>query len=522
MSVTDLPKNNDKLRRELAAANYLLEQNITALQEAQALTHLGSWRWDVDTGAVFWSDELYRIYGLKPQERKIGFQDFLELIYLDDRARIGAVIGAAFKSGEPFDFEHRIMLPDKKLRILYGKGTAVRGDSGAIIAMIGTSQDITDKKKADDTLFLSDERFKAVTAATNDVIYDADLVESLTWFNNALFSEYGYPERSIRPRQWFFDNIHPEDVTRITQSIDKALVGTDINWSADYRLKRHSGNYVDVRDRAHIVRDADFNAIRIIGSILDISQQKELGRAKDKFISLVSHQLRTPLTAMRLHTEMLADGQGGELNSKGQTYVEKIETSTVRMIQLVSDILNVSQIERGRLKAVPVPTDITALIAWHIDEISPSAASKQATIVFKPAESLPLVSVDPLLFSQIMHNLLSNAVRYTQAPDSIITVSFIKTNTGYELCVKDQGIGIPKSVQRKVFTSFFRAENAVKMHGEGTGLGLYFIKLIVESTGGKTWFETTENIGSSFYVTLPLSGMVALDQLQPMPLELHV
>jgi two-component system CheB/CheR fusion protein len=354
------------------------------------------------------------------------------------------------------------------------------------------------------------------------VIYDADLVESATWFNKALTTEYGYPELPVRPRAWSFEAIHPEDVRRVRQSIDHALESHDKNWSTEYRFQRNDGSYIDVRDRAHIIRDTNNKAVRIIGSILDISKQTELARAKDKFISLVSHQLRTPLTAMRLHTEMLADGLGGELNDRGKSYVEKIETSTVRMIQLVGDILNISQIERGRLKVVPVATDIEALIAWHIDEILPSAASKQISITFTQSKTIQLVSVDPVLYSQIIHNLLSNAIRYTSIPESVIAVTFVKNTTSYVLCVKDQGIGIPKSVQPKIFTSFFRAENAVQMHGEGTGLGLYFIKLIVEATGGKTWFETAENVGTSFYVSLPLTGMEAVDQLQSTPLELHV
>lgn len=521
MAVAESSQDTDKLRKKLAATNHLLEQNIRALEEAQALTHLGSWRWDVATGEVNWSDELYRIYGLTPQARKIGFEEFLELIYVDDRERIGAIIGTAFKSGKPFDFEHRIVLPNQQTRVLYGKGTAVVDQTGAVVRMVGTSQDITERKMANEALFLSDERFKAVTAATNDVVYDIDLAAAKTWFNDSLATEYGYSALAARPRTWFFDHIHPEDVIRTEASLERALAGTAVNWSRDYRFRRQDGSYVDVRDRAYIIRDGDKKASRIIGTILDISQQKELGRAKDKFISLVSHQLRTPLTAMRLHIEMLADGRGGELTQTGQGFVDKIETSTVRMIKLVGDILNVSQIERGHLKVIPVPTDVAALIAWHVDEAQPAAAAKYATLRFKPADDLSEVMVDPILFSQIIHNLLSNAIRYTASKNTEIIVTFKKTDTNYELTFQDEGIGIPKAAQRNIFTSFFRADNAVKMHGEGTGLGLYYIKLIMDATGGKTWFTSVDGKGTTFYVTLPLNGMEAVDQCTSMLAEPH-
>jgi PAS domain S-box-containing protein len=501
-------EDTETLRRELATLNQTLEANNVSLEEAQALTHLGSWQWNVATGEISWSDELYRIYGLKPQERQIGFEEFLQLIHPEDRERIGGIIGEAYQTGKPFQFEHRIVLPNKKIRILSGKGKAVTNAKGEIIRMLGTSQDITERKKADQALYLSDERFKAVTAATHDVVYDVDMQSNTIWFNDELRTGYGYPRsKKAKTADWLLGNIHPEDRQRIDQAITKLLKGKATTWTEDYRFKKYDGTYIDVRDRAYVLRDVDGKPLRMIGSILDITQQKELERAKDKFISLVSHQLRTPLTAMRLLTDMLSNGQVGELTNTQQEYISKIGTSTVRMIQLVGDILNVSQIERGRLKVVPVDTDISALIQWHIDEVKPLAIEKDVRIAYSPATGIPAIAVDPILFSQIIHNLLTNAIRYTVKKGTVITVSFTKSKAGYTLCVKDQGIGVPAAAQSRVFSSFFRADNAVRVHGEGTGLGLYLIKLIMEATGGKAWFESEEGTGTAFYVSLPRGGM---------------
>jgi PAS domain S-box-containing protein len=496
------------LRQKLAALNRTLEANIASLEEAQALTHLGSWQWNVATGVVTWSDELYRIYGLKPQERVIGYEDFLQLIHPGDRDRISSSIGKAFQSAQSFEFEHRIVLPNKKVRIVYGKGKVVTDDSGNVTRMVGTAQDITERKKADQALHQSDERFKAVTAATSDVVYDIDLQSGTFWTNEALSSDYGYPKNKIgKTHEWWISHIHPEDRRRIKGAVSKLLKNKATTWVGEYRFKKHNGAYIDVRDRAFVLRDMDDKPVRMTGSVLDITQQKELERAKDKFISLVSHQLRTPLTSMRILTEMLSNGYRGDLTPAQQDYVKKIGFSTVRMIQLVGDILNVSQIERGRLKVLPVPTDVPALIRWHIDEVMPLAAEKKIKIQYSPPATMPPVAVDPILFSQIIHNLLTNAIRYTSRDNTSISIDFKRTNDDYLLSVSDQGIGVPKADQPQIFSSFFRADNAVRTHGEGTGLGLYLIKLILDATGGKVWFESEEEQGATFYVRLPLSGM---------------
>jgi PAS domain S-box-containing protein len=496
------------LHKKLDILSQTLEANNMALEEAQALTHLGSWQWDVQTGVISWSDELYRIFGLKPQGKALDYEEFLQLIHVEDRDRVNGIITEAFKTGDSFEFEHRISLPNNKIRILHGKGKSIADEDGNVIRMVGTSRDVTERKKSDQALHQSDERFRAVTAATNDVVYDINLKHNTIWFNDAMTSEYGYPKDEIEERpRWKLEHTHPEDRDRAEADARKFLSSNNsTRWECEYRFEKHDGTFIDVYDRAVVIRDAHGKPIRMIGSMLDVTKQKELERAKDKFISLVSHQLRTPLTSMRLLTEMLATGHAGELTKSQKSYINKIGISTIRMIQLVGDILNVSQIERGRLKVLPLPTDISELIQWHIDEVSPLADERNVKVKFTPSKTVDTVDVDPILFSQIVHNLLTNAIRYS-TEDKIIKVAFVKKPNSYVLSVKDQGIGIPKEVRPRIFSSFYRAENAVKLHADGTGLGLYLIKLILDATGGKVWFDSDEGKGTTFYVSLPLSGM---------------
>jgi len=488
--------------------NRPLETSGISLDEAQELVHIGSWQWSVASGDIAWSDELYRIYGLKPSKQALGFEDFIKLIHPDDREKVTNIINEAYQTKQSFEFEHRVVLPNKKIRILHGKGKVVSDANGNVTRMLGTSQDVTERKKSDQALHRSDERFSAVSAATNDVVYDIDLRAGTMWFNGALNTAYGYPKRkAAAPVHWRLDRIHPEDRECIETSIDAWLKGRNKTWVGEYRFRKHDGTYVDVRDRAFLLRDSSRAPIRIIGSMLDITQQKELERAKDRFISLVSHQLRTPLTSMRLLTEMLASGHLDTLTAAQQECMLQIEASTVRMIRLVNEILSVSSLETGRLNVQLVKSNANAIIQAQIDEVLPLAAERKVTIVFEPDETIDIVTVDPMLFSQIVHNLLTNAVRYSMKENSVIKVTFHLADNEYLLTVSDRGIGIPKAAQPHIFSGFYRANNAIRARGDGTGLGLYLTKLILDMTGGSIRFDSQERKGSTFYVSLPLGGM---------------
>lgn len=263
-----------QFEQQLASLNQKLEANISALEEAQALTHLGSWQWDVATGEIAWSDEMYRIYGFEPQERQIGFKEFIGLIHPQDQERIQGAIGAAFQSGKSFEFEHRIIMPDEQTRILQGKGKSDKNEAGEVIRMLGTSQDITERYEFEQALKLSDERFKAVAVATNDVVYDLNLQSHEMWFNETLNSEYGYSTHD-KHQTWWSEHIHPDDRDKINRALTSLLEGESVTWWQDYRLRKDSGDYVTVRDRAYIIRDEASIPVRMIGSILDITQQKE-------------------------------------------------------------------------------------------------------------------------------------------------------------------------------------------------------------------------------------------------------
>jgi PAS domain S-box-containing protein len=496
-----------ELRQQYKSLQAVERERRRALEEAQTLTHLGSWEWDVATGHIHWSDELYRIYGLKPQEREIGFKEFMEMIHVEDRKRVNEVIQAAYQSGKPFEFEHRIVLPNGRLRSLLGIGKVAKDKDGQPVRMIGTSQDITARKSAETALRQSDERFRAVTNATHDLVYDLDLAMQTMWFNDALESEYGYPAKAEHDLKWWKSCIHPDDALRVEEELASLLISGQQTWHAEYRFRKADGSYAVIRNRAYMLLGSDGSPERIVGSCLDITQQKQLDRAKDEFISLVSHQLRTPLTIIRLYGNMLTDGIAGPLTKKQLAYVNKVTFASIRLIKLVGDILNISRIELNRIKIDSVPTDANELVQQCIDELAPIIKTKRADVQFTADEKVGLAAVDATIFCEIAHNLIGNALRYGNPDSGKVEVSFSKDKRGYLLTVKDNGLGIPKADQSHIFERFYRAQNAASVDSEGSGLGLYMVKLFTEAAGGQVWFDSVEGQGTTFHVLFPPDGM---------------
>jgi signal transduction histidine kinase len=245
----------------------------------------------------------------------------------------------------------------------------------------------------------------------------------------------------------------------------------------------------------------------------DVTKEKEVDRAKTEFVSLASHQLRTPLSAINWFAEMLLDGDAGKITNDQRHYIRQIRESNQRMVELINSLLNVSRIELGTFAVEPEPTDILRLAKSVISEEEAQIRAHNLRIIEK-YDKLPKLSVDPKLFRIILQNLISNAIKYTPGRGTV-TVSITRQQGGREkeenvlIMVRDTGYGIPKNQQGKIFTKLFRADNVLLKETEGTGLGLYIVKSIVEQSGGAIWFESEEDKGTTFYVTLPFKGMKA-------------
>lgn len=238
----------------------------------------------------------------------------------------------------------------------------------------------------------------------------------------------------------------------------------------------------------------------------DITREKRIERLKTEFVSLAAHQLRTPLSAIKWTLRMLLEGDLGEITDEQKDYVDKTAQSTERMIGLINDLLNVTRIEEGRYLYNPIPLPFEPLIQSVIANYEEEIQRKKIKLEFsKPKQKLPPIRVDEEKIKLAVQNIIDNAVRYTP-PGGEVTVSlkYDKDKKEMEVSTKDSGIGIPKDQQQRVFSKFFRGDNAIRTKTEGTGLGLFITKHIIEAHGGRIWFESEEGKGTTFYFTLPM------------------
>jgi signal transduction histidine kinase len=236
----------------------------------------------------------------------------------------------------------------------------------------------------------------------------------------------------------------------------------------------------------------------------DITRDKLIEKLKTEFVSVAAHQLRTPLSAIKWTLRMILDGEVGEITDEQREFLEKTYEANERMILLINDLLNVAKIEEGRYFYRAYLTDLEPIVKSMVDYYQEEAKRKSIKLEFvKMSDYFPRVMIDPEKIKLAIQNLLDNALHYTPKGGSV-TVTLIHGDKDVLCSIKDNGVGIPKSQQSRVFTKFFRAENVIRMQTEGSGLGLFITKNIIEAHNGKIWFESEEGKGTTFYFSLPI------------------
>jgi signal transduction histidine kinase len=244
-------------------------------------------------------------------------------------------------------------------------------------------------------------------------------------------------------------------------------------------------------------------AVGLTLTFQDVTHEREVSQMKSDFVSFVTHQLRTPLSGIKWMLELAAEEP---LAGEAGSYIQDARDAAQRLIELVNDLLDVSRLEQGRLTVAAQDVSLGELTRSVLDEAAVLIREKGHRLSVTGVEDVPSVTADPQLLRQVVLNLVSNAIKYTPAGGAI-TIEMKGAGDEVRWAIRDSGIGVPKQAQARLFEKFFRADNVATVETEGTGLGLYLVRLIMERCGGRVWCESEVGEGATFQFTLPLSGV---------------
>lgn len=349
---------------------------------------------------------------------------------------------------------------------------------------------------------------EAVLESIGDGLVVMDKLGIITYVNPALERMVGWTSDEIIGNSivdtLIMENEKGEQVSYNEEVLAKVLSGEVV--VADltnpfYHVRKDKSRFPISTNVSPILLEGD-----IIGAVMtfrDITKEKEIDKTKTEFVSLASHQLRTPLSTINWYTEMLLAGDVGALTEDQERYLKEIYRGSQRMVSLVNALLSVSRMDLGTFVLEPEPTDFMRLVENVIKEQQFHIERKKLKVTTAFPDTLPLIHADAKLLGMVVQNILSNAVKYTPDKGEIaLSLVLAPNQEKILLTITDTGYGIPKNQQGQIFTKLFRADNVREKETEGTGLGLYIAKTIIDNSEGRLWFTSGENEGTTFFLEL--------------------
>ncbi len=364
----------------------------------------------------------------------------------------------------------------------------------------------SDPIKVDQLISEKQAEMEALFTSIGDGAITTDEFGKITRVNPRARQILGFSEKEMIG-EWFPNRIiavnkNNKPLNMIDRPITKAfLTGKTISEKCIYRTKKGKLIPVNLSVSPILIDSKPLGAIEVFR---DITLEEEVDRMKSEFISIASHQLRTPLSAIKTYSHMLVEGYMGDVNADQKKSLKTIIGATNRMNELISTLLNITRMESGTIRVSLKTIKVQDMIDEVIEEVSLLAKDRSIEIRLSSNSSeLSPIRTDPLLLKEIFINLMTNAIKYTPK-NGEIKFSAKQTSTSTTFCVCDSGWGIPEDVQDQIFSKFFRAQNIVKRETTGTGLGLYLVKGLVEALNGNIRFKSKPKQGTKFFVEIPI------------------
>ena len=371
---------------------------------------------------------------------------------------------------------------------------------GTVSEICGISIDITDRKKIEDDLQKSEASFRTIAESIPQHIWSADASGSLDYVNSRFLDYTGITLQTASGWGWL-SVVHPDDIPQSLQDWNPDR-GNQPEVTAEGRIRDKNGNYRWFAIRSFPVKDPLGNILRWFGTNTDIHEQKLELEARDEFVSLASHELKTPITTLVLQLQILERRLRDQNLDREKEILGSSLRQLHRLTRLIDNLLDVSKIRTGQLSFNPAPLNLTRLVTEVTSRSEPQLRAAGCKLVSE-LESNISGQWDQDLLEQVLTNLLSNAAKY--APNSEVKTSLKKRENHVIIAVEDQGPGIPLERQSTIFDRYERAASTKEV--TGMGLGLYISKIIVEKHGGKICLQSKQGQGAHFEVELPLQTL---------------
>jgi PAS domain S-box-containing protein len=372
------------------------------------------------------------------------------------------------------------------------------------------SSSLSERRLTTDELVDRRNKDEALLESIGEGVIATDMQGDIILYNNAAGAMLQVPSQEALGRRYDailrLEDETGEIVTPLERPLKQALADGKIFMSNAttkpvlYYVRHDGTRFPIALTVAPIFMGKD--VIGVINAFRDITYEWEIDQAKSEFISIASHQLRTPLSTMKWHSELLLSEEAGKLTAMQRQYIEDMHHSNERMIELLNALLSISQIEMGMYSPELSAVDIKDVADEVVRELTAPISSKNIYIVKDYSSSLAKVVTDRKFLRIVFQNLLSNSIKYSPR-GSVIDLKLEEDDGGCRITVADHGCGIPASETKNVFKKFFRAANARSLETDGSGLGLYIVKSIIDHIGGSISFVSKPDVGTTFTVILP-------------------
>ncbi|MBD2110258.1 MULTISPECIES: PAS domain-containing protein [Cyanophyceae] len=503
-------------RRAEALLTTRIRQQATLLTSAERIGNMGSWALDLNTNHLVWSVGTYRLFGLRPEDPIESFERFIEWVLPEDRPELLSNHAQVNRFSGTLEVTYRIRRPDGDVRWLSDRGNIEVDAEGQPSRQLGTVIDVTAQKTAEVTLRASEERFRLVSKATNDAIWDWDLLADITWRGEGYKMLFGYGDDDLGTSyDWWHSRLHPDDRQRLLASIQTALEGDATIWTNEYRFRCHDGRYAYVMDRGYVIRNEQGQALRMIGGMLNLTEQKNLEaqllqsqkmEAIGQLTGGVAHDFNNLLTVILGNAELLVELL--DTQPRLRSLADMISGAAQRGADLTQRLLVFAR----RQILDPKPVDVNQLIG-RMDAMLRRTLGEQVEVRCSYDIQLGSALVDASQLENALLNLCLNArdamngvgrLTLTTAQTCIISPGDkfqgdFSPGDYVLVAVSDNGVGMGPELLSQVFEPFF----TTKARGKGTGLGLSMVYGFVRQSNGYVTIDSEPGAGTTVRLYLP-------------------